>query len=96
MDYVVRASAEQQRHAPPAANRKRITSDRLNFDPPTFEYHHPILEGEQGVIFAPADKPTGLERCSALPNDNRTDFGFLAAVQLHTAILRIAVPPVSR
>ena len=52
--------------------------------------------GEEGVVFAEADIETGKELGPALAHDDGSSFDGFTAVRLHSEVLRITVPPVSR
>src|SRR5436189_6329138 len=54
-----------------------------------------VLEGKEGVVAADADVEAGGEFGPALADDDRAGGYGLAAVGLHAAILRVAVPAVA-
>jgi hypothetical protein len=63
-------------------------------EPPS-KGHAAVGKSEERIIPASAYILAGLERRAALPDDNRPSGNSLAAITLHAAVLRIAVPTVA-
>ena len=71
-----------------------MTSD--NVDSSALEADCSVGGCEQRVVLAHADVVAGEELGAALPDEDRSGLGRLAAVQLDASVLRIAVSAVSR
>ena len=65
-------------------------------DSSALEADFAVCGGEKRVVPAHADVVAGEELGPALPDDDRSGFGRLAAVQLNASVLRVAVSAVSR
>ena len=59
------------------------------------EFDQAVFEGEEGVVAADADVEAGEELGAALTDDDGPGGDGLAAVRLHPAVLRVAVPAVA-
>jgi len=89
-EYLPRATVTRARRLRTSgfARNHMNTSDLL------LEFNHAILEREQSVIASQADVAARAKPCPALAHDNAAGSHVLAAPDLETAILRIAVPAV--
>src|SRR5690606_41341709 len=59
------------------------------------EVDHAVHQGEQGVVTAQADALAGMELGAALADDDVAGLDGLAAVDLHTQVLRVGIAAVA-
>jgi len=71
-----------------------IHRDQLAFSP-SFEGHHTISFGKEGIVTAPPDVPARVEFGAPLPDDDSPGSDLLAAVPLYAKTFRVAVSTVS-